>query len=289
MTITRRTALLGIALFPFGSASVRLEGSDNAKDALRRLERTSGGRLGVAIADVESGSTADHRADERFPMCSTFKLLAVAAVLARVDRGEEQLDRHIPFSKADLLEYAPTTTARVGAGGMTLRDLCEAAITVSDNTAANLILGTLGGPSAITTYARSLGDSVTRLDRLEPALNLAQPGDPRDTSTPAAMVGNLRRLLLEDALAAGSRATLTQWLVDNRTGGARLRAGVPAGWRVGDKTGTGNFGSTNDVGILCPPRRRPILVAAYLTESSASVDVRNGTLAEVARVAARGI
>lgn len=288
MSMTRRTALFSIAVFPFASSLSRLD-IQNATAALRSLEQASGGRLGVAIRDLESGGTAALRADERFPMCSTFKLLAAAAVLARVDQGAEQLARRIPFTKADLLEYAPVTRARVAEGGMTVGDLCEAAITVSDNTAANLILATLGGPAALTAYARSLGDTATRLDRMEPELNESRPDDPRDTTTPAAMVGNLQRLLIEDALSSRSRAILIGWLAGNKTGGARLRAGVPADWRVGDKTGTGNAGSTNDIGILWPPRRRPILVAAYLTQSSATAAVREGTLADVARLIGRGV
>ena len=287
MTITRRDALAGIALLPFGPVSFRLFEAEDTDASLRRLEQASGGRLGVAIVDLESGRRTSHRGDERFPMCSTFKLLAVAAVLARVDLRTERLDRPVPFSKADLLEYAPVTTARVNEGSMTLGDLCEAAITLSDNTAANLILKTLGGPGAVTAYARSLGDSATRLDRVEPELNEARPGDPRDTTTPASMVRNLQRLLLENALTHRTRATLTTWLVGNQTGAARLRAGLPGGWRVGDKTGTGNEGTTNDVGILWPPRRRPVLVAAYLTESPAPARVREGTLADVARLIAR--
>lgn len=288
MRITRRAALSSIALLPFASSG-RLFEADDFRALLRKLEVASGGRLGVAIVDLETGKKSSHRPDERFPMCSTFKLLAAAAVLARVDRGEERLDRRVAFTRADLLEYAPTTRARVAQGSMTLGELCEAAVTVSDNTAANLILSSLGGPGAITAYARSLGDAVTRLDRMEPELNESRQGDPRDTTSPAAMVGNLRRLVVENALSSKSRATLTAWLVGNQTGNARLRAGVPPGWRVGDKTGTGNAGSTNDVGILWPPRHQPILVAVYLTESSAPLSVREGTLAGVARLIGRGL
>jgi beta-lactamase class A len=273
MSMTRRTALFSIAALPLASSLPRVE-IQNATAALRRLEEASGGRLGVAIQDLESGGRATLRPDERFPMCSTFKLLAAAAVLARVDQGSEDLVRRIRFTKADLLEYAPVTRARVAEGSMTLGDLCEAAMTASDNTAANLILATLGGPAGVTAFARSLGDAVTRLDRKEPELNESRAGDPRDTTTPAAMVGNLRRLLIEDALSNKSRATLVAWLAANKTGAARLRAGVPPDWRVGDKTGTGNGGSTNDIGILWPPHRRPVLVAAYLTESAATPAVR---------------
>jgi beta-lactamase class A len=278
-----------MAVLPLGFASSREFGLDGVDERFSRLEHASSGRLGVSILDLATGRKAEHRADERFPMCSTFKLLAASAVLARVDNGSERLDRPIPFSKADLLEYAPVTTGRVSQGSMTVAELCEAAITVSDNTAANLIVGTLGGPAGVTAYARSLGDSMTRLDRLEPGLNEARPGDVRDTTTPGAMLRNIQRLLLGDALSKRSRETLTAWLIANKTGGARLRAGLPVDWRVGDKTGTGNRGTTNDVAIIWPPRRAPILVTVYLTESSAAARVRERTLADVARLVARGL
>ena len=275
--LTRRTLLQSLLLYRIAGAGA---------DALIDLERKSGGRLGVAILDTGSGKALAHRAGERFPMCSTFKFLAAAAVLARVDRKQETLERRIPFTKADLLEYAPVTTPRVGEGTMPLGDLCEAAVTMSDNTAANLLLATFGGPKGLTAYARSIGDRVTRLDRNEPALNEATPGDPRDTTSPTAMLTTMKTLLLGSALTPASREKLTAWLVANKTGNARLRAGIPAGWRVGDKTGTGNHGATNDIGILFPPNRKPILVAAYLTESNTATAVREGVLADVGRIAA---
>jgi beta-lactamase class A len=294
MKMTRRVALLRAArMLPAGFLTVagaadagRLLGDspDASRDRLRRLEQSIGGRLGVAVLDTGTGVTLGHRADERFPMCSTFKLLAAAAVLARVDREQERLDRRISFSKADLLEYAPVTTARVNEGSMTLAELCAAAITVSDNTAANLILATIGGPAGLTSHARSLGDRVTRLDRIEPTLNEATPGDSRDTTSPKAMLRNLRTLLLGKALSTTSRDTLQRWLVANTTGDARLRAGLPADWRVGDKTGSGEHGTTNDVAILWPPARDPILIAAYLTGNNAPSAVRDAVLADVARV-----
>jgi beta-lactamase class A len=291
--LTRRTILMhGILLFPAGLASRvaqtvpggRGEPGKSGTERLRDLEKKSGGRLGVAVLDTESGATLAHRADERFPMCSTFKFLAAAAVLARVDRKEESLDRRISFGRADLLEYAPATTARVGEGGMTVRELCDAAVTVSDNTAANLILATLAGPAGLTAFARSLGDKVTRLDRIEPMLNEAAPGDVRDTTAPSAMLHNLKELLLGKALAPASRDTLTAWLVANKTGNARLRAGFPAGWRVGDKTGSGSHGTTNDIAIVWPERRAAILIAAYLTETELASTAREGVLAEVGRI-----
>jgi beta-lactamase class A len=284
--ITRRDALLDVLLFPAGLAQLARGSTAQLDQRFSDLETTSGGRLGVATLDTASGGRAGHRAGERFPMCSTFKLLAVAAVLARVDRGRERLDRRIAFSTADLLEYAPVTRARVAEGSMPIADLCAAAITVSDNTAANLLLATLGGSAGLTAYARSLGDRVTRLDRIEPALNEAAPGDPRDTTTPSAMLGDLKVLLVGTALSRASRERLIAWLVATTTGDRRLRAGVPAGWRVGDKTGSGEHGTTNDIGIVWPPGRAPLLIAAYLTNTSHDVVARETVLANIARAVA---
>ncbi|OOG56228.1 class A beta-lactamase [Rhodanobacter sp. C03] len=259
---------------------------DGAQARLAALERQHGGRLGVAILDTGNGRRIGHRADERFLMCSTFKLLAVAAVLARVDREAERLDRRIVFDQEAVLAYAPVTSHRVGAPGMTVAELCQAAITVSDNTAANLLLTSLGGPTAVTAYVRSLGDGVTRLDRIEPELNVASPGDLRDTTTPSAMLADLSTLLLGDALSAASREQLAAWLRATSTGTEQLRAGMPAGWRVGDKTGSGAQRETNDIAIIWPPQRKPLLVTAYYAGSAASNDERHAVLAEVGRIAA---
>lgn len=289
---TRRDFIVSATAGVFGAASLSASRftlqhestKESHRERFRDLGKKAGGRLGVYILDTSNNASLGHRADERFPMCSTFKLIAAAAILARVDKGQEQLDRRISFTKADLLEYAPVTTARVGEGSLTLAELCDASVTISDNTAANLLLATMGGPAGLTTYIRSLGDKLTRLDRNEPTLNEAIPGDPRDTTTPTAMVGTLKALVLGNALSAKSREMLTNWLVANKTGDARLRAGVPSDWRVGDKTGTGVRGTTNDVGILWPPGRGPLLVAAYLTESEAPLTTRESVLADVARM-----
>ncbi|WP_246193303.1 class A beta-lactamase [Pseudoxanthomonas yeongjuensis] len=253
---------------------------------LEALEHRYGGRLGVSILDTGSGKRIGHRADERFPMCSTFKFLAAAQVLTRVDRGEEKLERRIVFAKKDLVAYSPMTEKHAGAPGMTLAELCHAAITLSDNTAGNLLLDSFGGPAGLTAFARTLGDTVTRLDRRETELNEAIPGDPRDTTTPAAMLDDMRRLLLGDALSPASRKQLADWLLANTTGAARLRAGLPGDWRVGDKTGTGANGASNDIAIVWPPDRAPLLVTAYYAESSIPQETRNAVLVEVGRIAA---
>ena len=289
MSLSRRrllsvTAVAGSALM-FRHALARKVSKGDLHDHLRALERARGGRLGVSILDVNSGRRLDHRGDERFPMCSTFKWIAAALVLARVDRGEEQLDRRIAISKSDLLAYAPVTEKHVGGDGMSMAELCHAAVTLSDNTAANLLLANSGGPTGFTAFVRSIGDTVTRLDRLEPDLNEGTPGDPRDTTSPIAMLDTLHKLVLGDVLSSTSREQLTTWLVANVTGGKRLRAGLPTGWRIGDKTGSSSVGITNDVAIAWPPAGGPVLVAAYYAESKADDAARSAVLAEVGRIA----
>ncbi len=257
--------------------------ADAIRQRLAQIEVESGGRLGVSIVDTTTGLHAGLRTDERFPMCSTFKLLAAGFVLTRVDHGQEDLDRRIVFSKNDLVPYSPATSKHTreltGDAGMSVADLCKAAITLSDNSAANLLLASFGGPAALTAFARSIGDGITRLDRNEPTLNEAIPGDPRDTTTPNAMLGNLRELLLGERLSSSSRAQLLAWLAANETGGARLRAKLPQDWGVGDKTGTGDHGTANDVAILWPPGRGPILVTVYLTETSGDAARSNAAIA----------
>lgn len=253
------------------------------------LERMHGGRLGVAVLDTGTGRRMGHRGDEIFPLCSTFKFLLTACVLTRVDRGLDRLDRRIIFSRHDLLAHAPVTQVHVGVPGMTLQTLCEAVMTYSDNTAANLLLGSVGGPAGVTAYARTLGDRVTRLDRIEPGLNEVGPGDVRDTTSPDAMLDNMRKIALGDALSAASRGHIIAWLMANSTGDARLRAGVPKLWRVGDKTGTGPAinNAVNDIAVIWPPQRAPLIVAAYYAFSPALQAEREMVLAQVARSATK--
>ncbi len=217
-------------------------------------------------------------------MCSTFKLLAAAAVLKRVDTKTEQIERFVRYSESDLLEYAPVTRAHVKEGGMRLGDLCAAAIEQSDNTAVNLLLAAIGGPAGWTKFARDLGDNVSRLDRTEPELNNFAPGDERDTTTPAAMIGDLQRLLIDNYLQSNSRQQLESWLEQNATGAGMIRAVVPAGWKVGDKTGRGANGATNDIGILRSPTGETILIAIYTIGSKASPDERARTVADAAKI-----
>ncbi len=216
-------------------------------------------------------------------MCSTHKLLTAAAILARVEHGGLTLAQRVPFGPADLLDYAPVTRRAVGQGAMTVEALCLAALRWSDNTAGNLLLGLLGGPAGWTAFARSLGDGVSRLDREEPALNEAAPGDPRDTSTPAAMLRDLDALLLGDALAAGSRGRLESWMAGNPLTDSLLRAGVPSGWRVADKSGAGAHETRTDAGILRRPGGAPILIGVFLTQGTRPAGARDQAIARVAQ------
>ncbi|BCM83074.1 class A beta-lactamase [Methylobacterium indicum] len=282
--LTRRAALIGAAL-----ATCAVRGAAATEDAVARLaqfERRDGGRLGVEVRDTATGRRFGHRADELFPMCSTFKAVAAAAVLARADKGQDDLNRRIAYTRDDLLSYAPVTSKHVESG-LTLAELCAAAVVWSDNTAANLMLATLGGPGGITTFARAHGDTVTRLDRTEPTLNTAIPGDPRDTTSPAAVVGLLDNVLLGKALSAESRTKLVGWMHESPTGLKRVRAGLPEGWRTADKTGTGDNGTANVVALIHRPDGAPILAAVYLTGSPAEPAARDALHAEVGRLIAR--
>jgi beta-lactamase class A len=289
--ITRRQFAFGagaIASAAFAGPRDLALATEPLASTFARIEKEASGRLGVAVLDTQTGMRSGYRENERFPMCSTFKLLAAAAILRRVDAGTEHLTRRVRYEAKDLVTYSPVTEKHT-AGGMTLAQLCDAAVTLSDNTASNLLLTAIGGPTGITALARSLGDPVTRLDRIEPELNEAKPDDPRDTTSPAAMTANLRALVVGDALSAASRDQLTAWLAANKTGDTRLRARLPAGWRVGDKTGTGGNGSNNDVGVLWSPGRAPILVSAYLTETAAPPEQRDAAIAAVGRAVAQAL
>jgi len=270
----------------FGTAGLCLAGSTfaRASDAspFADIEAGLGGRVGVMALDTGDGFEMSYRADERFAMCSTFKWLLAAFVLSRVDRHEIALDEPLSYGPEDLLDYAPVAKAHVDTGSLTVEALCRAAVSISDNTAANLLLERVGGPVELTAFLRRSGDAVTRLDRNEPDLNTNIPGDERDTTSPRAMVGTMNRFLLGDLLSARSRDRLIRWLKETSTGLDRLRAGLPAGWLAGDKTGTGVNGAANDVAIVWPPDRKPILIASYLSESEATSEARNAAHAEIA-------
>ncbi len=248
------------------------------------VDANSGGaRIGVAMLNEDGENRKVLNADQRFAMCSTFKFLAVAAVLHRVDRGEDKLDRFVKYDDRDILAWAPVTKQHLSEGGMTLEALCFAAIAYSDNTAANLILQTLGGPAGVTTYAGSLGDEITRLDRTEPDLNNVAYGDDRDTTSPAAMLHDMQKIFRGDALSVSMRDKLESWLMQNTTGDAMIRAGVPRDWRVGDKTGQNQTGNSNDIGIILRPDGRAVLLCVYVDAPGASIERRAKMIEDVTR------
>ncbi len=234
-----------------------------------------GGRLGVAALDVGSGRRLGHDENGLYAMASTFKWVLAAAILAEAERGALSLDDVVTFTDADIITHSPVLDQNSGGGQLAIGRLCRAIVEVSDNGAANLLLARIGGPEGLTRFIRRCGDTVTRLDRTEPALNSNLPGDPRDTTSPAAMAGLLRALLLGDVLTEASLARLIGWLEGATTGRERLRAGLPAAWRIGDKTGTGANGAVNDVAIAWPPGRGPILIACYQSGGNADMATRN--------------
>jgi beta-lactamase class A len=280
---SRREVLSGLAAGLL-AGSARAAPENNAAEALALLEQQSGGRIGLAALDGGSGARLERRSDERFAMCSTFKLMLAAALLARADAGSADLKKAIAYTRAELLPNSPVTQAHASAGALPLATLLQAVVEVSDNTAANLLLAQIGGPAGYTQYLRSLGDSSTRLDRNELTLNSNLPGDPRDTTTPAAMLQNLRSVLTGNALSSPAREQLLGWMRSCRTGRDRLRAYIPAGWRAGDKTGTGDNGAVNDLAIFWPPRRAPILVACYLSGSTRTTQQLSGVQARIGAV-----
>ncbi len=258
-----------------------------AAAAIAALEARIGGRVGFFALDTGSGAELAHRADERFALCSTFKALLAAAVLERVDRGEVALQQRIAYGEKDLLEYAPVTREKLAQGALSVEALLAASLIVSDNTAANLLFPLVGGPAGLTGFLRRHGDDVTRLDRDEPMLNTNLPGDARDTTSPRAMAGTLRTILLGDVLSAASRQRWLDWLAASTTGKARLRAGLPEDYVVGDKTGTGENGAVNDVALAWPAKRAPLIIVAYLSGSRLPLERLNAAHAELARIAAQ--
>lgn len=260
---------------------------DSFPAQISALEKRHGGKIGMVVKDLNDGSVLRHRAGERFAMCSTFKLYLAAAIAARVDAGKETWDRKISYGKKDLVAHSPITgkSENLDAGGMAVVDLCAAAVEVSDNTAANLLLAALGGPAGMTAFFRSIGDEVSRLDRIEVELNSNTPGDERDTSTPEAVIATMEKILIGDALFEDSRNRMIQWLVNCSTGKKRIRAAFDGAWKAGDKTGTGHHGATNDVAIVWPPGRKPLLIAVYYTGADMEPEKREEVIAEAAKIA----
>ncbi len=285
--IHRRTLLLAASVLPLASACSAwpAKGAQSSAQAqLDALESASGGRLGLVALHTGTGARVAHRADERFAFCSTFKLMLCAAILARSANDGTLLAHRVNYSKGDIISNSPITEKHVGQG-MTVAELCAAAIQYSDNAAANLLMKLLGGPPAVTAFARATGDDTFRLDRWETELNTAIPGDLRDTTTPAAMADSVQRLVLGNALGTAQRDQLQTWLLGNTTGAARIRAGVPADWKVGDKTGSGSYGTVNDVGVLWPPAGAPLVMSIYLTFPAKDAQGPGDVIASAARIA----
>lgn len=289
--VTRR-ALLGMAVLASLAACTRANPpapsppppppstTRQFHDRLMELENKFDARLGVYALDTGGGGTVEHRADERFAFCSTFKGVAAAAVLQR--NPLSHLETRVSYSRDDLMKHAPVTERHV-ATGMTIRQLCDAAVRFSDGTAGNLLLRDLGGPAALTAFTRGLGDTVTRMDRVEPAITEATPGDLRDTTTPRAFAADYREIVLGDTLTAEKRDFLRDLLQRTVTGAGRIRAGLPPGWTIAGKTGTGEYGTLNDIAVLWPPGKAPIVLAVMSSKSAKDAPYDEALLAEAAK------
>lgn len=277
VSITRRNFTIGLSMLAgIGVATPLLAA---AESPIADIERRHGGRLGVYAIDTGSGRTLAYRAEERFLMCSTFKGLLAASVLSRVDASKETLDREVPYTDKDLIFTSPVTKANVAQGAMSVKALCQAIVEVSDNTAAILLMRSVGGPSGLTQFIRSLGDGVTRFDRYEPVSN--QYSGVLDTTTPRAITGTAQKILLGNVLRPKSRDQLEAWMIACKPGLKRIRSALPADWIVGDRPGTSVEEETNDYAIVRPPGRAPLLVSAYYDAPKISMKARETVLHEV--------
>ncbi|HEY3753569.1 MAG TPA: class A beta-lactamase [Pseudonocardiaceae bacterium] len=293
MMISRRTLLVGALALPLAACAAPTRAAPASTSTSRTpqvdtaaadarfaaLERKYRTRLGVYAVATDSGASLSYRADDRFAFCSTFKGLAAAAVLHR--NPLSHLDTRVAITKADVNSISPITEKHIGSE-MTIRELCDAAVRYSDGTAGNLLMRDIGGPAELTAYLRGLGDTVSRMDQYEPALNRDAPNDPRDTTTPRAIAADYRQLVLGDALPADKRAILTTWLKTNTTGAQDVRAGVPRSWTVADKTGHGDYGRANDVAIAWPPNRAPLVIAVMSDRAGYDTPVQVAIIAEAA-------
>ncbi len=256
-----------------------------AKMRLETLEKNLDGRLGVFVLNTANGHQLNYRADERFPVCSTFKVLVAAAILTKSVQETALLEQFVKYERHELVNYSPITEQYIGVG-MTVADLCAAALQYSDNTAANLLMNILGGPEAVTAFARLIGDKTFRLDRWETALNSAIPDDPRDTSTPMAMGLSLYQLLLSDGLPSKHREKLKAWMLGNTTGATRIKAGIPTDWKIADKTGSGDYGTANDIAVVWPAQGKPLVISIYTTQHKQDAKAKSEVIAVAARIVA---
>jgi beta-lactamase class A len=283
MNINRRNLLAGAAGLIVWPALAR-----HASTVLQVYERETGGRIGLYAENLSTGAKIAWRADERFVMCSSFKASLAAFVLSRVDHGQDRLDDIVSYGRNDLLDYAPVARQHLGEGTdkatMSVAEMCKAAVELSDNTCANLLLARVGGPAGLTAFWRATGDAVTRLDHNEPVLNRSPPGDPNDTTTPAAMAGNLRSFLLGDVLSAASREQLAGWMLNCKTGGNRLRGGLPNGWKVADKTGNNGKDAAADIALTWPGSGGPVVVCVYTQGGSPTAPQLQTVFADIGRM-----
>jgi len=281
----RVSAVRGIALAcsfaVFFTPSVFALDNEKLTQAVQVEENTLQARIGMAVFDANTGKSWHYRGEERFPLNSTHKTFACAALLAKVDEKILSLDQSVSISKEMLVTYSPVTEKYLPPRTMTLGEVCRAAVSLSDNTAGNIAVDAIGGTSGFNAYMRSIGDEQTRLDRKEPELNEATPGDLRDTTTPNAIVSSLKKILLGDALSVSSRAELTQWMLDDQVAGALLRASLPTGWKIADKTGAGGYGSRSIVAVIWPPSKQPLVVGIYVTQTTASMQDSNRAIARI--------
>ena len=280
MPLDRRTLLVAAPALAAWPAMAQ-----GAPPLLTAYERETGGRIGLYAENLATGAKVVWRADERFVMCSTFKASLAAFVLTRIDRGQDSLERMIPYGPSELLDYAPVARENLARGAMSVAEMCEGAVELSDNTCANLLLARVGGPSALTAFWRSTGDTVTRLDHNEPVLNRSPPGDPRDTTTPIAMAGNLRRFVLGNVLSPASRERLTAWMLGCKTGDNRLRAGLPKAWRVGDKTGNNGKDAAGDIAVAWSKPGEAVLICAYTQGGAPATAQLDAVFAGIGRMA----
>lgn len=271
---------LGLALcLPIGACA------EPIIEAIHSIERDLEARVGFYMHDTQTGDVVTYEADDRFPLNSTFKLLACGALLNRAESGEVSLADTVRLEDVETVDYSPAIEAHSRAGNLEVSfgTACSMMLSVSDNTAANIVLSTLGGPEALTAFLRSNGDQVTRLDRWETELNSAVPGDPRDTTTPRAIAQTVEDLILGNTLEPASRATLRAWLADHRVADALFRAALPSNWSIYDRTGSGGYGSRSIVAVIYPTDRDPIVAALFITETEADIDTRNVAAARVGK------
>lgn len=288
-TTFRQTAAIAVSLISLlASPMLWADNNNTIEEQLNTLEKYSQGRLGVALINTKDNSQITYRGEERFAMASTSKVMAVAAVLKASEKQAGLLDKNITIKKSDLVAYSPITEKHLTTG-MTLAELSAATLQYSDNTAMNKILDYLGGPAKVTQFARSINDVTYRLDRKEPELNTAIHGDPRDTTSPIAMAKSLQALTLGDALGQSQRQQLVTWLKGNTTGDNSIKAGLPKHWVVGDKTGSGDYGTTNDIAVIWPENHTPLILVVYFTQQEQDAKYRKDIIAKAAEIVTKEI